>query len=180
MNRPAVDRAIIPALAALLYASYTEEVPTEAECDAMRGHVATLKGCIEEYQRRVDELERPAAPDPEAVEGRLTGTCTGTCTADRHRHCGAVECCGPLTLADAIRDPGFRASKAWAFLPETKASHNRTINSRYVRVASNGELCWEYVDDAATTDESDWCYGFEPEDFDATAELMPAGEYPDE
>jgi hypothetical protein len=70
MNRPAVDRAIIPALAALLYASYTEEVPTEAECDAMRGHVATLKGCVEEYQRRVDELERPAAPDPEAVERR--------------------------------------------------------------------------------------------------------------
>ena len=67
-----------------------------------------------------------------------------------------------MTLADAIRDPGFRASKSWAFLPETKDSLRR-----YVRVDRSGELCWVFVDDNETTDESEWCNGFEPEDFDA-------------
>lgn len=57
MNRPNVDSCITQALASLLRSTYTEDVPTEAECDRMRGHVATLKNCIEQYQARVGELE---------------------------------------------------------------------------------------------------------------------------
>lgn len=71
MNRPNVDACITRALAALLHTSYTEDVPTEAECDAIRGHVATLNECIKQYQRRVDELEAERDAMRPVVEAAL-------------------------------------------------------------------------------------------------------------
>ena len=92
-------------------------------------------------------LPSPAAPDPEAVESRLT-------------------------LADAIRDPGFRASKSWAatkLLDGIGGSFDVFVR---VDPDSDRTIQWCPTEEIEDPDWRDW---FKPEDYDQPAELMPAG-----
>ena len=80
-----------------------------------------------------------------------------------------------MTLADAIRDPGFRDRSLWASI--TWPGAEEPYAARWVRVGRNGGLCWCFASDLDIADESEWECLFTPTDFDQPAELHPAGEH---